>query len=67
MRLRTLGLALLIAAPLAAAPSPRAFTLDDLTRMKRVSDPQISPDGGWVAYTVRTVDAKEDKATPTSG
>ncbi len=61
MRLRILALAALIAAPLAAAPAPRAFTLDDLARMKRVSDPQISPDGGWVAYTVRSIDAKEDK------
>jgi len=26
-----------------------------------VSDPQLSPDGGWVAYTVGTVDLKKDR------
>ncbi len=66
MRLRMLALAALTAAPLAAAtppaPAPHPFTLDDAARMKRVSDPEISPDGGWVAYTVRSIDAKEDKS-----
>jgi len=37
--------------------------LDDLTRFRNVSDPQISPDGQWVAYTVGTTDAKEDKSS----
>ena len=36
--------------------------------MKRVSDPQISPDGGWVAYTVRSTDVQGGQGqTPTSG
>jgi dipeptidyl aminopeptidase/acylaminoacyl peptidase len=64
MRFRTLSLILLIASPLAAAPPapiPHTFSLDDLARAKRVSDPEISPEGGWVAYTVRSVDMKEDK------
>jgi len=64
MRFRTLILAFLAAAPLAAtasAPTPHPFGLDDLGRMKRVSDPEISPDGGWVAYTVRSVSVQEDK------
>ncbi len=26
--------------------------LDDLGRLQRVGAPQVSPDGGWVAYTV---------------
>jgi dipeptidyl aminopeptidase/acylaminoacyl peptidase len=37
--------------------------LDDLARLREVRDPQISPDGQWVAYVVSTIDAKEDKAT----
>jgi dipeptidyl aminopeptidase/acylaminoacyl peptidase len=61
MRFRILILALLAAVPLAAARSPHPFGLDDLGRMKRVSDPEISPDGGWVAYTVRSVNVQEDK------
>jgi dipeptidyl aminopeptidase/acylaminoacyl peptidase len=32
----------------------RAMTFHDLIAMHRVSDPQISPDGKWVAYTVAT-------------
>jgi dipeptidyl aminopeptidase/acylaminoacyl peptidase len=36
--------------------------LDDLSRFRNVSDPQISPDGKLVAYTVNTTDVKEDKS-----
>jgi Tol biopolymer transport system component len=42
-------------APL-AAQSKRAITFDDLISIRRVTDPQISPDGTWVAYTVATPD-----------
>src|SRR5690349_19929631 len=35
--------------------------LDDLHRILNVGDPQCSPDGTWVAYTLSTTDAKEDK------
>ena len=34
----------------------RAMTFDDLVSMARVSDPQVSPDGMWVAYTLGAVD-----------
>ena len=63
MPFRMTALALLIASSLAAAPTPapHPFALDDLASLKRVSDPEISPEGGWVAYTVRSVDVKEDK------
>jgi len=37
------------------------LTLDDLARFRDVRDPQCSPDGQWVAYTVTTTDPKEDK------
>jgi len=39
-----------------AAQSKRAITFDDLISVHRVSDPQISPDGAWVAYTLATPD-----------
>lgn len=58
---RLLGLACLVAVPALAAASPRPFNLDDLARVKDVSDPELSPDGSRVAYTVRTTDVKEDK------
>src|SRR5438046_10633295 len=43
-------LLLLIAAPLAA--QKRAITFEDYIALKSVSDPRLSPDGKWVAYTV---------------
>ncbi len=40
----------------------RPMTFADLQRIKRVSDPQISPSGEWVMYTVTDVDlAKNTK------
>jgi len=44
-----------------AAQGRRPITLDDLARFRSVSDPQVSPDGKWVAYTVGTVDAEKDR------
>jgi dipeptidyl aminopeptidase/acylaminoacyl peptidase len=38
----------------------RALTPDDVYNLKTVADPQISPDGGWVAYRVSWPDRKED-------
>jgi dipeptidyl aminopeptidase/acylaminoacyl peptidase len=43
------------------AAEKRAMTVDDLFRFKRVSDPQISPDGKTVAYVVATVDLPGNK------
>ena len=39
----------------------RAVEAGDLLRMREVSDPQISPDNAWVAYTVSTSDTVEDR------
>ena len=33
----------------------------DLLRFRWVADPQISPDGEWVAFTLVTVDAESDE------
>jgi dipeptidyl aminopeptidase/acylaminoacyl peptidase len=46
-----------------AQPAKHSLRLDDLTRFRNVNDPQISPDGQWIAYTVSTIDAKEDKTS----
>jgi dipeptidyl aminopeptidase/acylaminoacyl peptidase len=64
MTRRTLALALvLLLTPLVAhaQTARRALTLDDHSRLLAVGDPQRSPDGQWVAYTVTTVDAEKDK------
>lgn len=46
-----------------AQPARRPFSLDNLARLRDVRDPQCSPDGKWVAYTVSAIDAKEDKSS----
>ena len=51
----------LASASLIAQPARHRFTLDDLSRLHDVRDPQLSPDGQWVAYVVSTVDVKADK------
>ena len=44
------------------AAEQRALQFTDVLGAKRVSDPQVSPDGKWVAYTV-TVAEREDNRT----
>ena len=43
---------------LAAQTGPKALTFDDFIRIKRVTDLQISPDGGFLAYVVTVMDLK---------
>jgi dipeptidyl aminopeptidase/acylaminoacyl peptidase len=57
-----LPLILASTAVLMAQPARRPLKLDDVPRLREVRDPQISPDGQWVAYVVSAVDVKEDKA-----
>ena len=40
---------------------PRAMTPDDLTRIRFVSDPQLSPDGSRVAFVVTTLSEGRDE------
>ncbi|MEK6408908.1 MAG: S9 family peptidase [Acidobacteriota bacterium] len=46
----------------AQQPAKRPLKLDDIPRVREVRDPQISPDGKWVAYVVSAIDVKEDKS-----
>lgn len=62
LRLGAAALAACVAAPLLAqAPARRALEATDLYRVRDVRDPQRSPDGQWVAYTVTTADSATDK------
>lgn len=49
---------------LAQEPSsrPRSIRLDDLFEIKSLGDPQFSPDGAWVAYTVGESSLKKDNS-----
>ena len=56
--------AALAACVLLAAQSSLARTLvvDDMFRLRNVGDPQLSPDGDWVAYTVSQANEKDDRS-----
>ena len=62
---RRLFTVVLVLAPAAAPVSAqqRALEVDDLFAIKSVGSPQVSPDGQWVAYTVRTTSLEDEKAT----
>jgi dipeptidyl aminopeptidase/acylaminoacyl peptidase len=47
-------------APPATATQP-PLTVEDLVRLKRVSDPQLSPDGRYVAFVLRETDIDANK------
>ena len=55
------GFALPLVAQESAPKTPRAITIDDFFQIRDVSQPELSPDGQWVAYGVRTRMLKEDK------
>jgi dipeptidyl aminopeptidase/acylaminoacyl peptidase len=40
----------------------RAITFQDLISMHRLSEPQVSPDGKWIAYAVSTPDLEANKS-----
>jgi dipeptidyl aminopeptidase/acylaminoacyl peptidase len=52
---------LLVGTAWAVPAEKRLPTLDDIHVLRDVYDPQISPDGTWVAYTVRSTDVKKDE------
>ncbi|MGH7545988.1 MAG: TolB family protein, partial [Gemmatimonadota bacterium] len=65
-----LTVAAALAAAVASVPSlaraqaafTRLVTASDLFRIRDVSDPQMSPDGEWVAYAVTTRDSARDES-----
>ncbi len=56
---RWIILLLASAATLSAQRQP--FDANALLELKRIADPQISPDGRWVAFSVQTVDVTANK------
>src|SRR2546421_12516617 len=55
--------------PVSRVPFPalsaqqRAMTVEDYLALPSVGDPQLSPDGKWVAYTVTRSSLKENRGT----
>ena len=54
-------LLLLLAACALASAQKKPFDVNALLELKRIGDPQISPDGKLVAFTVQTVDVAANK------
>src|SRR5260370_42635233 len=47
--------------PRPAAAQRRALTIEEYLALPSVGDPQVSPDGKWVAYTVTRYSLKENR------
>lgn len=61
MRRILLALVLVILAGVTLAYAKHPITFDDLVKIQRISDPQVSPDGRWIAYVQGTVDLEANK------
>src|SRR5213593_571912 len=61
-RLFAVSISLLVLASFGFAQEHR-FTVDDLLKVRRVSDPQVSPKGDLVAFTITDVDRVANKGT----
>jgi dipeptidyl aminopeptidase/acylaminoacyl peptidase len=48
----------------AVAQAKHPFTFEDMMKLKRVGDPQVSPDGKWVIFSVVDVDLAANTKTP---
>ena len=58
--LRPLAALLLLAPAAVAAQAPRPMTPEDVMGVRSVADPQVSPDGQWIAYVVSVTDTTEN-------
>ena len=56
------ALSLSLSLQVIGAGDKRPLVVDDLSSIKNVSGPRISPDGLWVAYTITEVDTAADTA-----
>src|SRR5689334_2401714 len=56
----TAAAALAVSLGAQAAQAQRLMDPDDLAKVRDLSDPQVSPDGAWIAYVVSTSDTGKD-------
>src|SRR5712692_11538568 len=59
-----LFLSLIAFALSAFAQAKHPFTFEDMMKLKRVGEPQVSPDGKWVIFSVVDVDLEANTKTP---
>jgi dipeptidyl aminopeptidase/acylaminoacyl peptidase len=48
----------------AVAQAKHPFTFEDMMKLKRVGEPEVSPDGKWVIFSVVDVDLQANTKTP---
>src|ERR1700684_2020573 len=48
----------------AAAPPKHPFAFEDMMKLKRVGEPEVSPDGKWVIFSVVDVNLEANTKTP---
>lgn len=49
---------------LSFAQAKHPFTFEDMMKLKRVGEPEVSPDGKWVIFSVVNVDLEANTKTP---
>ncbi len=64
MRRILLSLLVFVLSLPALAQAKHPFTFEDMMKLKRVGDPQVSPDGKWVVFSVVDVDLEANTKTP---
>jgi dipeptidyl aminopeptidase/acylaminoacyl peptidase len=55
---------LFVFASFAYAQARHPFTFEDMMKLKRVGEPEVSPDGKWVIFSVVDVDLEANTKTP---
>jgi dipeptidyl aminopeptidase/acylaminoacyl peptidase len=55
------GLVIVLLTTCSVAHAKRPISFEDLAKIERISDPQVSPDGRWVAYVQGTVNLEANK------
>jgi len=63
-KLGLLGLSLILTVAL-GYPAKRPMQIEDLLNCQRLAEPQYSPDGQWIAFTVQTFDIVANKGQKT--
>src|SRR5258708_4351663 len=64
MRVCLFFLAVLVSALPLVAQNKHPFTFEDMMALKRVEEPEVSPDGKWVLFAAVDVDLKANTKTP---
>ncbi|HET8667327.1 MAG TPA: S9 family peptidase, partial [Terriglobales bacterium] len=61
---RILTVSLLLLSTLAFGQAKRPFTFEDMMALKRVGEPDVSPDGKWVVFSAVDVDLEQNTRKP---